>query len=72
MLGDHEIPYTPQYIVDWLYQFLLDAVRVLESIMGVVSYNATGHPQGDGAGQVMLFWGTHLGSLREQALIAWD
>ena len=44
----------------------------LQSFMGVVSYNAAGHPQGDGVGQVMLFGGTHLGSFREQALIAWD
>ena len=32
--GNYQIPYTPQYIADWLYQSLLDTVRVLESIMG--------------------------------------
>ena len=47
-------------------------MRVLEGILGVVSYSAEGYPLGDGAGQVMLFWGRHLGSIREQALIAWD
>ena len=25
-----------------------------------------------GAGEVLLFWGSHLGSLREQGLISWD
>ena len=72
LLGDHEIPYTHQYIVDWLYQAWLDMVCALEIIMGAVSYNATGYPQGAGAGQVMLFCGTHLESLCEQPLIAWD
>ena len=66
------MPYTPQFVVDWLYQCVLDTVRVLEAILGVVSYSAEGYPLGDGAGQVMLFWGSHLGSIREQALIAWD
>ena len=49
----HQIPYTPQYVVDWLYESLLDTVRVLETIMGAVSYDDTGFPQGDCAGQVM-------------------
>ena len=57
LLGDHEIPCTPQYIVDWLYQALLDTVCALEIIMSAVSYNATGYPQGAGVGQVMLFLG---------------
>ena len=64
--------YTPQFVVDWLYQCVLDAVRVLEVILGVVSYSAEGYPLGDGVGQVMLFWGSHVGSIREQALIVWD
>ena len=25
-----------------------------------------------GVGEVLLWWGTHLGSVREQAMIAWD
>ena len=66
------IPYTPQFVVDWLYQALLDTVRALETALEHVSYNASGHPEGDGHGQVVLFWGSHLGSLRDQALIAWD
>ena len=70
--GQGGMPYTPQFVVDWLYQCVLDTVRVLEAILGVVSYSAEGYPLGDGAGQVMLFWGSHLGSIREQALIAWD
>ena len=37
-----------------------------------VSYSAEGYPLGDGAGQVMLFWGSHVGSIRERALNAWD
>ena len=70
--GQGGMPYTPQFVVDWLYQCVLDTVRVLEAILGVVSYSAEGYPLGAGAGQVMLFWGSHLGSIREQALIAWD
>ena len=59
--GQGGMPYTPQFVVDWLYQCVLDTVRVLEAILGVVSYSAEGYPLGDGAGQVMLFWGSHLG-----------
>lgn len=70
--GQGGVPYTPQFVVDWLYQCVLDTVRVLEAILGGVRYSAEGYPLGDGAGQVMLFWGSHLGSIREQALIAWD
>ena len=66
------IPLTPQFVVDWLYQALLDTVRVLESIMGNASYDAAGCAQGHGSGEVVLFWGSHLGSLRDQGLIAWD
>jgi hypothetical protein len=66
------IPYTPQFVVDWLYQALLDTVRVLESVLGVVAYDKLGDPHGAGKGQVVLWWGTHLGSVRDQALIAWD
>ena len=71
--GSGSVPFTPQFVVDWLYQALLDTVRVLEGILGTVCYDARGMPAvGGGWGQVVLFWGTHLGSLREQALIAWD
>ena len=70
--GQGGMPYTPQFVVDWLYQCVLDTVRVLEAILGVASYSAEGYPLGDGAGQVMLFLGSHVGSIREQALIAWD
>ena len=70
--GQGGMPYTPQFVVDWLQQCVLDTVRVLEAILGVVSYSAEGYPLGDGAGQVMLFCGSHLGSIREQALIVWD
>ena len=66
------IPLTPQFVVDWLYQAVLDTVRVLESLLGDASYNAAGCAQGSGSGEVVLFWGSHLGSLREQGLIAWD
>ena len=70
--GQGGMPYTPQFVVDWLYQCVLDTVRVLEEILGVVSYSAEGYPFGAGVGQVMLFWGSQLGSIREQALIVWD
>ena len=66
------IPMTPQFIVDWLYQALLDTVRVFETIMGTASYDASGVANSTGSGEVLLFWGSHLGSLREQGLISWD
>ena len=66
------IPLTPQFVVDWLYQALLDTIRVLESLMGDASYDAAGCARGPGSGEVVLFWGSHLGSLRDQGLIAWD
>ena len=43
----------------WLYQALLDTVRVLESVLGVVAYDKFGDPHGTGKGQVVLWWGTH-------------
>ena len=66
------IPMTPQFIVDWLYQAILDTVRVFETIMGTASYDASGVANSTGSGEVLLFWGSHLGSLREQGLISWD
>ena len=66
------IPMTPQFIVDWLYQALLDTVRVFETIMGTASYDASGVANSTGSGEVLLFWGSHLGSLCEQGLISWD
>ena len=66
------IPYTPQFIVDWLYQALLDSCIALEDILGDACFSSTGTPQGIGQGQVVLWWGSHLGCVRERALIAWD
>ena len=51
------IPMTPQFIVDWLYQALLDTVRVFETIMGTASYDASGVANSTGSGEVLLFWG---------------
>ena len=53
------IPMTPQFIVDWLYQALLDTVRVFETIMGTASYDASGVANSTGSGEVLLFWGSH-------------
>ena len=70
--GNASIPYTPQFIVDWLYQATLDTVSVLEAVMGATRYASSGQPEGSGLGEVVLFWGSHLGSIRDQAMIAWD
>ena len=71
------IPYTPQVVVNWLYQALVDVVVALQAVLGTSKFNQQGrleHMVGEcaGVGEVLLWWGTHLGSVREQAMIAWD
>jgi hypothetical protein len=71
------IHYTPQVVVNWLYQALTDVVVSLQAVLGTSKFNQCGslvHAPGEcpGVGEVLLWWGTHLGAVREQALIAWD
>ena len=38
--------------------------------MGSADFDKHGHGKGDGKGEVMLWWRSHLGSARDQGLIA--
>ena len=40
--------------------------------MGSADFDKHGHAKGDGKGEVMLWWRSHLGSARDQGLTAWD
>ena len=67
------VPYAPPSVVNWIFQALLDVVSTLERLLGDGSFDRTGHwDGGGGCGEVMLFWGSHLGAVRGQAMIAWD
>ena len=66
---------TPWSVVDWVYQALVDVVSILQKCLGVnARFDARGRLEEKLAalGEVVLFWGTHLGSLRQQAMMAWD
>ena len=58
--------------MNWVYQALLDVVSILERLLGQGSFDQTGRWSGGGCGEVLLFWGSHLGAVRGQAMIAWD
>ena len=45
----------------------------MNKLLGSADFDKHGHPEGDGKkGDVMLWWRSHLGSARDQGLIAWD
>ena len=82
-VGFDDIPYTPMNVANWLYQVLLDTVTNLQSILGLgYRFDQDGSYLNDVygvddtepacGGQVVAFWGTELGSRREQAMIAWE
>ena len=75
--SDHPtVPLAPQFVVNWVYQALVDVYYTLEQVLGTFGggghFNANGTFCGEGSGEVVLFWGTHLGAVRDQAMIAWD
>ena len=63
---------TPAPVVDWLYQAVVDIHVIVQRTFGVASFDAVGNATAAGLADVTLFWGSFLGSLRDQALIAWD
>ena len=69
------IPMTPAVVVNWLYQCLVDVFSKLQHVLGQSgSFGASGEmlPHATCLGEVVLWWGTHLGCIRDQGLIAWD
>lgn len=73
------IPFTPQPVVDWLYQVLGIALSVIQKLLGTDAHftqsGAFVHKQfGSTAsgGMLTTFWGTEMGARRDQGIIAWD
>ena len=73
------IPFTPQPVVNWLYQTLGYAMTVLQDLLGksarfsadgTLLHGTTSAPAS--GGQVCAMWGTELGSRRDQSMVAWD
>ena len=67
-----EIRYAPMIVVNWLHQAIVDTMCVFREFMGTCAFDAQGSPTGSGFGEIVLWWGSHLGSIRDQAMIAWD
>jgi len=63
---------TPAPVVNWLYQAVVDTLVIMQRTFGVASFDGVGNATAAGLADVTLFWGSFLGSLRDQALIAWD
>ena len=64
---------TPYIVVNWLYQALVDVYNAFENALGVFRFGSDDSQAiGGGSGESMLGWGTHLGAVRDQAMIAWD
>jgi hypothetical protein len=80
--GQQKIPLTPQPVVNWLYQVLAIALQTMQGFLGTKHrFNAGGVyvPDTQNAvecqavgGQCCVFWGTELGSRRDQSMISWD
>jgi len=66
------VPHAPQSVVNWIYQALLDCYSIFARLLGEGSFDEAGVWQGSGSGQLMLFWGSHLGAVRGQSMISWD
>jgi hypothetical protein len=73
--------FTPQPVVNWLYQALAHAIVTLQAHLipgksarfnsnGEFRYVETNEPAS--GGEVCVVWGTEIGARRDQALIAWD
>lgn len=73
------VPFTPQPVVNWLYQVLGKSLSVIQDLLGTsASFQRDGsfidRESGSPAcgGMVTVFWGTEIGARRDQAMIAWD
>ena len=71
----------PPHIANWLYQAFADVLRAFQFVLGGggggAAFDANGAyltEAGEPAcgGEIVAWWGTELGSRREQAIIAWD
>ena len=73
-----EVPFMPQPVADWLYQAGADVVVVVQRLLdGGGAFNAEGEyktKEGRSAegGEIVGFWGTEIGSRREQAVLSID
>jgi len=71
--------FTPQPVVNWLYQALAYGIMTLQSQLGTHGrFNCEGHFLDEttglpaSGGQLCVVWGTEIGARRDQAVIAWD
>ena len=69
--GSAQILYTPYIVVNWLYQATVDTIVTFQTLLGDALFDDKGNISSSG-GEIVLWWGTHLGSVRDQAMIAWD
>ena len=73
-----EVLFMPPHIANWLYQAFADVLRAFQFVLGGgAAFDANGAyltEAGEPAcgGEIVAWWGTELGSRREQAIIAWD
>ena len=73
------VPFTPQPVVNWLYQVLGIALSVIQKLLGTDGFfkhtgdfiNKESGASAKG-GMLVAFWGTEIGARRDQAMIAWD
>ena len=61
---------TPYVVVNWLYQAPVGVYGAFPETPGTNKFTATGAMSGPGSGEVLLWWGSHLGAVRDQGLIA--
>jgi len=64
------LPLTPDVVVNWLYQAVVDVMTAWTNELGVGKFDKAGNCPG--RGEITVWWGTHLGCVRDQAMIAWD
>ena len=69
--GSAQVLYTPYIVVNWLYQATVDTIVTFQTLLGDALFDDKGNIPSSG-GEIVLWWGTHLGSVRDQAMIAWD
>ena len=75
---DGDVLFMPPNIANWLYQAFGDVLVAFQAALnGNGAFDATGAyvtEEGTPAcgGEIVAWWGTELGSRREQAIIAWD
>ena len=70
--GSAQILYTPYIVVNCLYQATVDTIVTFQTLLGDALFDHEGSISSSSGGEIVLWWGTHLGSVRDQAMIAWD